>query len=121
MQRIAKNKKMFAMVRFDMGHVLVGNAPRASEPRRWSGYLDPVPSRLEIQTRTVGRRYATGPAIRVTVATWDVPSVAVQVSRTRSPGEYAVTADRSWAALPTRADPTRVIVSPAVTPARAAG
>ena len=27
MQRIAKNKKMFAMVRFDMRHVLVGIRP----------------------------------------------------------------------------------------------
>jgi hypothetical protein len=35
MQRIARNKKMFAMVRLDMGHVLVGYALRTTEPRRW--------------------------------------------------------------------------------------
>ena len=35
---------------------------------------------------------ATGPAIRVTVATWDVPEASVQVIWTWSPGEYVVTA-----------------------------
>src|SRR6187551_75498 len=39
MQRIAKNRKMFAMVRFDMWHVLEGNALRTTEPRRWGDVL----------------------------------------------------------------------------------
>src|SRR5215213_11801838 len=54
MQRIAKNRKMFAMVRFDMGHVLVGNALRTPEPRRWGDGVDPLPWYSDLQTSTLG-------------------------------------------------------------------
>ena len=57
-------------------------------------------------------RHAIGPDVSVTDAMWEVLDASVQVRRTRSPGEYAVIAARSCAAVCTRVVPTRVIVLP---------
>jgi GTP-binding protein len=63
----------------------------------------------------------TGPAIRVTVAVCDDPDESVQRMRTVSPGWCAAMAARSSDEVSTVVPSTAVIVSPAVSPALAAG
>src|SRR4029079_11507237 len=94
---------------------------RAPAPRgvRVRGHADPPDPEAAGEAEALTQE--TGPAIRVTVAVCDDPVVSVQRIRTVSPGWCAAMAARSADEVSTVVPSTAVIVSPAVSPAPAAG